>query len=156
PRLEARHVVDRGETALDDQAAKLRMFRREVDRDRGAERMSVDVDVARIKFPAHELVKRRLGVLVDRRFRRELAIALAVAPVVDREHREAELAQERGLAYAGADIAVVAVKVEDQLAVGARPRHPPCMQLLAAHWNGEVGGRKAELSRRDDEVALRL
>jgi hypothetical protein len=78
--------------------------------------MPVDVELRR-RHPAlpEEVGPGRFSVFVDRRLGRKARGALAVAAIVDQEHRVSELAKRFDLGHAGRHIAVVAVKVQHDL-----------------------------------------
>ena len=103
----------------------------EIDRDRAAERMAVDEAPRRIGLLRDQPVPGDVGVLVHRLLRRHVAIALAEAAIVDRQHRKAEVAQLLDAEQLAGQAPARAVQVQHRRRIGLLRRPPPGMDVLS-------------------------
>ena len=126
--VQPRHVADARERRLQDQLRR-RMLMRELERDRGAERLA-EVDDALRAGALEQRAARRAGVAVRARLRRATRAA-PVAAVVEREHVEAGVRQVGDVRDAIADVAAVAVAQQHVPDRRFRRSHPPAVEPLA-------------------------
>src|SRR2546428_3987515 len=113
---------------------------REIDGDRAAERLAVDESQRRVGLELREAVPGRTRVFVDRFLRRQIAIALAEAAIIDRQHRKAESMELFDAIGLTRKIPARAVQIEDGRRVLRRSGPPPGMDALrlAVRFDGEI------------------
>jgi hypothetical protein len=129
PRV-AQERRDRRRRGLDDDAVHVRVARRELERDRAAERVPVDEPQRRIRLVPAQLLPRRFRVFVHRRLGGCPAAALAEAAVVDHQDGGAGAVDRRGHVDHAGDRAAGAVQQQHDRRV-AVVRHEPAVHPLA-------------------------
>src|SRR5205807_9058915 len=90
---ELRHLADRSEAALHDEPRSFRVSKSQLDANRPAKGMAIDVETCRTDATlVNQVIPGSFGVLVDRFLGRECARALAVPAIIQYEHGISELA----------------------------------------------------------------